>query len=105
MEHATGEPTVHKNMTLFGKVYADPEQARSVQALQQLLYDEQPGKTGGAPILPRPLGKMLANELTFNEAAQPGSTKEEMSEGPRALQPLNAKGGGGGNKGQVMPCE
>ncbi len=74
LEHGKDEGATTRNLTLFGKVYADPEQARSVQALQQRLYDEQASKTtvskdaqsneetsiivrgGGSPLLPRPLG-------------------------------------------------
>ncbi len=105
MEHATGEASIHKNMMLFGKVYADPEQARSVQALQQRLYDEQAGKTGGAPFLPRPLGMIDALGLTFNEAVQPASTEEQLVTGPRALRPRMEQGRGGEITELVIPVE
>jgi len=40
LEHPVGEAPLRKNLVLFGKVYADPEQARTVQAMQQQIYDE-----------------------------------------------------------------
>jgi Phosphotransferase enzyme family len=92
-----------KHLTIFGKVYADPQQARSVQALQQRLYDEQVAKLGSAlvgltystPLLPRPLGIVDEIGLTLNEAVQPASTDEHMLTGTRALQPRLERGRGG----------
>src|SRR5258708_17699872 len=54
LEHGKDETVSQRNLTLFGKVYAAPEQARSVQALQQRLYDDQFNKTRRSPLLPRP---------------------------------------------------
>jgi len=92
-----------KHLTIFGKVYADPQQARSVQALQQRLYDEQVAKLGSSlvgltsrtPLLPRPLGTVDEIGLTLNEAVQPASADEHMLTGTRALQPRLERGRGG----------
>ena len=105
MERAIGEITIHKNMILFGKVYADPEQASSVQALQQRLYEEQASKTGGAPFLPRPLGMIDALGLTFNEAVQPSNAEEQLVTGTRALRPRMERGRGGEIMELVIPVE
>jgi hypothetical protein len=105
MEHDIGETPIHKNMILFGKVYAAPEQASSVQALQQRLYEEQASKTGGAPFLPRPLGMIYALGLTFNEAVQPSNAGEQLVTGTRALRPRMERGRGGEITELVIPVE
>ena len=105
MGHDAGEASIHKNVTLFGKVYADPEQARSVQALQQRLYDEQAGKTEGVPFLPRPLGMIDALGLTFNEAVQPAHAEERLVTGTRALRPRMERGRGGEITELIVPVE
>src|SRR5439155_18748805 len=112
-----------RNLTLFGKVYADPEQARSVQALQQRLYDEQASKTkvaketqsgeetsvishsAGSPLLPRPLGMIESLGLTFNAAVQPSNYHEQLLTGTRALRPKMEKGKGGEITELVIPTE
>ena len=91
LDHGIDDGATTRNLTLFGKVYADPEQARSVQDLQQRLYDEQANKTevakntqsgeetpliahsGGTPLLPRPLGMV---EFTWINFQCCGTTKE-----------------------------
>lgn len=89
-----------RNLIVFGKVYADPAQARSVQNLQQQLYDEQ-ASTGAIPLLPRPLGIIDEMGLTFNEAVQPAQehdTEDRWSRlrtGTRALLPQLERGRGG----------
>ncbi|HEU0001712.1 MAG TPA: aminoglycoside phosphotransferase family protein [Ktedonobacteraceae bacterium] len=102
-----------RHLTIFGKVYADPRQARSVQALQQRLYDEQVTKLGGSliglaystPLLPRPLGIVDEIGLTFNEAVQPASADEHMLTGTRALQPRLERGPGGAISSIALPVE
>jgi hypothetical protein len=92
-----------KHLTIFGKVYADPQQARTVQELQQRLYDEQvsrlgstlAGLTSSTPLLPRPLGIVDEIGLTLNEAVQPASADEAMLTGTRSLQPRLERGRGG----------
>ncbi len=89
-----------RNLIVFGKVYSDPAQARSVQNLQQQLYDEQAG-TGAIPLLPRPLGIIDELGLTFNEAVQPAQEHDaadrwsRLRTGTRALLPQLERGRGG----------
>lgn len=97
LEHTT--TGAQKHLIIFGKVYANPEQARSVQALIQQLYDEQLRNKQGTSFLPRPLGMIDALGLTLNEAIQPAETLAETNNatvsdpwhhlrtGTRALQP------------------
>src|SRR5258708_36678592 len=67
LDHGNDETVLETNFTLFGKVYAAPEQARSAQALQQRLYDEQFNKTAGLPLLPPPLRTIDGLRLTFHQ--------------------------------------
>ena len=102
-----------RNFTLFGKVYGDPEQAESVQAMQQQLYDEQVAAQGSTiagqvlhtPLLPRPLGTIKTLGLTINEAVQPATSQEPMLTGVRALQPRVVRGRGGEISDVVIPGE
>ena len=123
LEHGKDEGATTRNLTLFGKIYADPEQARSVQALQQRLYDEQASKTtvskdaqsneetsiivrgGGSPLLPRPLGWIELLGLTFNAAVQPRNIHDQLLTGTRALRPKMEKGKGGEITELVIPTE
>ena len=123
LDHGMDDGATTRNLTLFGKVYADPEQARSVQNLQQRLYDEQTIKTevakntqsgeatsliahsGGIPLLPRPLGMVNSLGLTFNAAVQPKNYREQMLTGTRALRPKMEKGKGGEITELVIPTE
>lgn len=93
-----------KLLTLFGKVYSNPEQAREIQSLQQQLYEEQK-QAGATPFLPQPLGMMDALGLTFNEAIEvsyaenrPGDHDDRwniLRTGTQALQPQVTLGRGG----------
>ena len=102
-----------KHLTIFGKVYADPQQARTVQELQQRLYDEQVSKLGSTlagltsstPLLPRPLGIVDEIGLTLNEAVQPTSANETMLTGTRAIQPHLERGKGGVISSITIPEE
>jgi hypothetical protein len=91
LEHASSSE--QRTLLLFGKVYADPTQASSVQALQQQLYDEQQS-SDKIPLLPRPLGLIEPIGLTFNEAVQPlhntgpdDGVWGTLRTGTRAIQP------------------
>ncbi|HEU5230134.1 MAG TPA: phosphotransferase [Ktedonobacteraceae bacterium] len=82
-----------KTLTLFGKVYNNPEQARDVQSLQQQLYDEQK-EAGVIPLLPQPLGMLDTLGLTFNEAVQVNDAERQSNDrwsqlrtGTHTLQP------------------
>jgi hypothetical protein len=102
-----------KHMTLFGKVYADPSQARTVYALQQALYQEQLHDGKGVPVLPCPLGMMDALGLTLSEAIQPAGADdpgsaapgESMRTGTAALQPQLVRGRGGEVSAVLIPEE
>jgi len=106
---------LQRNLTLFGKVYADPHQARTVQMLQQQLYDEQ-ARAGQVPFLPRPLGIIDELGLTLNEAVQPigadelntggsGDLKAQLRTGTQALQPHIVRGRGGEITEVIVPSE
>jgi hypothetical protein len=123
LEHGMDDGGTLRNLTIFGKVYADPEQARSVQALQQRLYDEQASSSktasetqggegtsvmaqgGSSPLLPRPLGMIESLGLTFNAAVQPSNYHEQLRTGTRALHPRMEKGKGGEIIDLVIPTE
>lgn len=110
LDSAAGE---QRELTIFGKVYADPGQARTVQELQQRLYDEQvarlgsqlAGVTASTPLLPQPLGIVEEIGLTLNEAVQPASADEAMRTGTRALQARLERGRGGVIRAMVVPEE
>jgi hypothetical protein len=123
LEHGKEDGATSRNLTLFGKVYSDPEQARSVQALQQRLYDEQASITklardissdegtsvtahgSSVPLLPRPLGMIESLGLTFNAAVQPSKYTEQLLTGTRALRPRMEIGKGGEITDLVIPTE
>lgn len=111
LEHSA--TAAQKHLTIFGKVYANPEQARSVQALIQQLYDEQHHEQGTS-FLPNPLSMIDALGLTLNEAIQPAETARDVAEsdtwhrlrtGTRALQPQLERGRGGDIVRIVLPSE
>lgn len=106
-ENAIDIPT--KDLTLFGKVYAESEQAQSVQIMQQRLYDEQV-KTAGSkpasqPFLPSPLGMVEDLGLTLTEAVQPANAEERVVTGSQALRPVMMRGRGGEITGVIIPVE
>ncbi|MDQ2717786.1 MAG: aminoglycoside phosphotransferase family protein [Chloroflexota bacterium] len=109
LEHATGGTPTRRKLTLFGKVYAEPEQARAIQATMQRIYTEQ--TQAGMSTLPRPLGTVEALGLTINEAIQPpeleegAGTQAVLRTGLRALQPRLVQGRGGEITGIVTPDE
>lgn len=109
LEHLNGEDPTLKTLTLFGKVYADAEQAANVQALQQQLYDEQRRDASLPPprgaMLPRPLGIIKTLGLTFNQAVQPATPAETMLTGTRALRAQVVRGRGGEITGVDTPDE
>jgi len=113
LERKEDDGPVRRDFTLFGKVYADPEQAESVQAMQQQLYDEQVDTLGSkiagqvlhTPLLPQPLGTINILGLTLNEAVQPATPQEPMLTGVRALQPQVLRGRGGEISDVVIPGE
>jgi hypothetical protein len=105
LQHGDDEASTLRRLTLFGKVYADAEQAATVQELQGQLYDEQEreGRTQG-PMLPRPMGIIRELGLTFNQAVQPPAG-EQMRTGTRALRAQIERGRGGEITSIVLPEE
>ncbi len=103
LEHLNKKISSHNDVTIFGKVYADPQQALEVQSLQQQLYQEQMasqgrkvvGHTLDLPLLPQPLGMNKRLGLTFNEAVQPSNGEELLYQGKDILQPHMSYGRGG----------
>jgi len=102
MERMDSKTPSRKDLTMFGKVYANPTQACEVQAMQQQLYDEQITELGSSiagyiqdmPLLPQPLGMNETLGLTFNEAVQPVDPNEPLRTGTRALRPQMERGRG-----------
>lgn len=92
LQHLDGQ---QRTLSIFGKVYANPAQARTVQALLQRLYAEQntyQGSTVAAyiqqtPLLPQPLLLMEQYGLTMNEAVQPCTPQGTLRTGTSVLQP------------------
>src|SRR5256886_2154855 len=113
LEHHSEKTSSHKNVTIFGKVYADPQQALEVQALQQKLYQEQIAMQGckvvghilDLPLLPQPLGMNKILGLTFNEAVQPANPEELLRLGGRVLRPRMQYGRGGEITNVIVPTE
>jgi Phosphotransferase enzyme family len=113
LEHLNDKTSSHKNLTVFGKVYADPQQAHEVQSLQQELYQEQIATRGckvvghilDLPLLPQPLGMNKILGLTFNEAVQPASPEELLRIGGRILRPQLEYGCGGEITNVFVPTE
>ncbi|HEX6484343.1 MAG TPA: aminoglycoside phosphotransferase family protein [Ktedonobacteraceae bacterium] len=97
------------NLTLFGKVYAEPEQARSVQIMQQRLYEEQVqtagSKPASQPFLPCSPGIVEELGLTLTEAVQPANAEERVVTGSQALRPAIIRGRGGEITGVIVPVE
>jgi Phosphotransferase enzyme family len=108
LEHMLSQES--REFIIFGKVYADTQQAHNVQELQQQLYTEQIQKAQ-TPLLPRPLGLLEQLGLTLNEAIQPGEQGIEegrwagMRTGNKALRPQIERGRGGQIIGIEIPEE
>ena len=113
VEHPTGIAPERRNITIFGKVYADRQQAHAVQLVQQRLYEEQQAKQGSrvvgysldAPLLPQPLGINETLGLTLNEAIQPADAEKPLHLGGHVLRPHIVYGRGGEVTNVVIPTE
>jgi Phosphotransferase enzyme family len=99
------EPSTQRGLAIFGKVYSNPEQARSVYALTRKLYDEQGEDTTSRPMLPRPLGINEELGLTFNEAVMPTTEGETLRTGIQALQPHVEQDRAGNITSIILPSE
>ncbi|MFL5667740.1 MAG: phosphotransferase family protein, partial [Ktedonobacteraceae bacterium] len=82
---------IQKTLTIYGKVYADVEQARNVQTTMQALYEEQVNSGQQYPLLPRPLGVSDIPGLVFNEAAQPINPDEPGNQVSTGKERFRAK--------------
>jgi hypothetical protein len=103
LERTTTEGRLQRHLALFGKVYGDREQARTIHAAMQQLYTEQ--AAAGQPILPRPLGAVERLGLTLNEAVESpeGTEPEPLRTGLHALQARVVRGGAGETLDVVIP--
>ena len=94
LEHAHDKTLDQRHITIFGKVYADKQQAHAIQTVQQALYKEQVA-IQQQPLLPKPLGINETLGITFNEAIQPADPGELMQTGGRTFRPHIIYGRGG----------
>ncbi|HKO25671.1 MAG TPA: phosphotransferase [Chloroflexota bacterium] len=104
--HLKGDaPSAHRTLTLFGKVYADLQQAYFVETMMQRLYEEQRGLHAGTragdsaavPFLPRPLCLVAALGLRLDEAVQPADGHAEpVRPGLQVLRPQLRRAPAGG---------
>jgi len=103
LARATTDGTLQRPLALFGKVYSDPERARTIQATMRQLHDEQ--AEAGQPILPRPLGAVETLGLTLTEAVQSpeGREPDTLRTGVRALRPRFVRGRGGEILEPIIP--
>ncbi|GAC1567684.1 MAG: hypothetical protein NVS3B14_14500 [Ktedonobacteraceae bacterium] len=99
---------VQRTLTIYGKVYADVEQACDVQATLAALYDEQVASGQQFPFLPRPLGVSDIAGLVFNEAVEPQNPDEPGNRVETGKQRLGVKmeyGRGGEVSKVIQPAE
>ena len=88
-------PHLTRGFSLFGKVYADPAQARTVQGLTRQLYAEQmalqgttiAGFTQQTPFLPRSLSFIENASLVLTETVLPATPGGRIRTGTSVLQP------------------
>jgi len=93
------------NVTLFGKLYSDPEHACACHATLQRLYAEQAHT--GPPIIPRPLGAVNMLGLVLSAAVPSSKDGEFMFAHPGflVLQPRVLRGDSGEIKEMIIPSE
>lgn len=101
------------SLSLFGKVYADPVQARTVYELTQQLFTEQMAFQGStvagymqhAPFLPQPLLYKETRSLVLNAAVEPRASTGELRTGSSVLQPRMLWEHGGKTVSTELPTE
>lgn len=111
LECAEGEASHSRSLILFGKVYANPEQARTLYELQHQLFAEQGGDGAASPILPRPMGIVEPLGLTLHQAVQSSRGHEErlagegepLPTGTQVLRPQILRGRGGQVSEVIIP--
>jgi hypothetical protein len=97
------DPNTTRKLSIFGKVYADPAQARTVQGLTRLLYAEQvalqgtsvAGFTQQTPFLPRTLSFIETLGFVLTEAVRPVTPGGRLRTGTSVLQPQMIQERGG----------
>lgn len=112
LERAGAPDSEQRTLPIFGKVYADPAQARAIYQLQEHLYAEQISEKDRLPLLPRPLGLLEALGLTLHEAvppvqmdaASPAAVQPAMT-GTAIFQPRVRRGRGGEVSEVLIPEE
>lgn len=100
-----------RSLSIFGKVYAKPAQARTVHELLHHLYAEQvaqqessvAGYTLHTPLLPRPLQYLEQYGLTLNEAVSSATAQGKLSTGTAMLQPHTIQQRGGKVVSPLLP--
>lgn len=97
------DPPATRDLTLFGKVFADPEQAGNVHLLQRQLYEEQLTVSPRPPFLPRPLGLIEDLGMAFSEAVQSDRRGGPLRTGRRALR-VRVELGSGGRSAEALGC-
>ncbi|TLY71502.1 MAG: hypothetical protein E6K35_13680 [Gammaproteobacteria bacterium] len=88
LEKVSGERVARQELSIFGKVYGDPEKLRAIQAAAQQLYAQQM-QEGSQPIIPRPLRTVETLGLTLNQAveANEGANSKAARPGLQVLRP------------------
>jgi len=106
LEKGSGERVVRQELSIFGKVYSDPEKARAIQAAMQQLYAQQM-QEGSQPIFPRPLRTVETLGLTLNQAVESnqGAHSKGCRPGLQVLRPHSTRAVEGGTLDVVIPGE
>jgi len=104
LEKGSGERVARQELSIFGKVYSDPEKPRAIQAAMQQLYAQQM-QEGPQPIIPRPLRTVETLGLMLNEAAESnqGANSKGSRPGLQVLRPHFTRAVEGGTPDAVIP--
>ncbi|HEY7127743.1 MAG TPA: phosphotransferase [Ktedonobacterales bacterium] len=111
LERAGAAGLEQRTLPVFGKVYADPNQARVTYSIQERLYAEQASEKDYPPLLPYPLGMLEAMGLTLHEAVPPihaGASNSSARASPaltgsEVFKPRVLRGRGGEVSEAVIP--
>jgi protein tyrosine phosphatase (PTP) superfamily phosphohydrolase (DUF442 family) len=112
LTHEHPQPAT-RALSLFGKVYADPAQARRVQEVMQRLYAEQLACGGSsvagllqtAPFLPRPLLLVAGACLGLSAAVRPLAPGGLLRTGTSVLIPRVLRQAGGNSISPELPAD
>jgi hypothetical protein len=105
LERSTPAGVQQQHVTLFGKLYRDPETARSVHSTMQGLYAEQ--EQTDRPMIPRPLAIAETLGLSLSEAVPPAADGRPSSSraGSSLMRPRFVRGSGGRILELIIPDE